>query len=389
MKQLIIGLSIAIVVFGLVAACDTNSEGHRGEDGTGHEDPGEMEAAAKQLGVSVEVLRYALGTPPPDIKAAAQKLGVSELQLNQALGKPSKGHDREKPASGGPPPKGPDRERPAPGGPLTGFEKAAESLGIPLQVVRDALGGPPPDIEAAAQKLGISESALTEALGRPSAKTGVGGNGGGGRVEDRYACVIGPNGYCIFTGRPHETGLKQGIDEVLDRNGNFLFPMNKAVAASSSGEVLKATGRPAFDGDDLIESSQDGMTDDEKAFHRVMAIMFPIRNALMYDIADISQATWDELISELKIRGIKDKTFTDGATPRDNYYGRQVIFELTKNPNGKDIHHDVMKFLEEAGLYLLCHVTSDDFSQMLKDTHPEGHDPCKDAGITSKIPFST
>ena len=388
MKQLIVGLFIAIVVLGLVAACDTNSEGRRSEDGTArHKDPGGMEVAAKQLGVSVEVLRYALGSPPPDIKAAAQKLGVSESQLNQALGKPSKGPDRERPAPGGPPPKGPDKEEPAASGPLMGFEKAAESLGIPLQVLRDALGGPPPDIEAASQELGISESALTEALGRPNAKSDAGRNRGGGRIEDRYACVIDRNGYCIFAGRPHETGLKQGTDEVLDRNGNFLFSVNEAVAASFSGEVLKATGRPAFDGDDLIESSQDGMTDDEKAFHRVMAIMFPIRNALMYDIANISQATWDEFVSELEIRGIKDKTFTDGATPRDNYYGRQGIFELAKNPNGKDIHHDVMKFLEEAGLYLLCHVTSDDFSQMLKDTHPEGHNPCKDAGITSKIPF--
>ncbi len=123
------------------------------------------------------------------------------------------------------------------------------------------------------------------------------------------------------------------------------------------------------------------MADDEKVFHRVMAIMFPIRNALMYDIADMSQATWDEFVSELNIRGIKDKTFTDGATPRDNYYGRQGIFELAKNPNGKDIHHDIMKFLEEAGLYLLCHVTSDNFGQMLQVTHPEGHDPCRDAGI--------
>jgi len=317
MKQPIVGLFIAIVVLGLVA-CDTNSEGRIGEDGIGHKDPGVMKAAAKQLGVSVEVLRDALGPPPPDIKDAAQKLGVSESQLNQALGRPPEGPDRERPAPGGPPPNGPDK---------------------------------------------------------------------GGRVEDKYACVIGPNGYCIFTGRPHETGLKQGTDEVLDRDWNYLYSMNEAVAASSSGEILKATGRPAFDGDDLIESSQDGMTGDEKAFHKVMAIMFPIRNALMYDIATVTQSEWDELVKDLAKRAIKETTYTDGVTPRDNYYGRQGVFGLAKNPEGKDIHHEVMRFLEEAGLYLLCHVTSDEFNQILKDTHPEGHDPCEDARIITKIPF--
>jgi len=317
MKQPIVGLFIAIVVLGLVA-CDTNSEGRIGEDGIGHKDPGGMKAAAKQLGVSVEVLRDALGPPPPDIRVAAQKLGVSESQLNHALGRPPKGPDRERPAPGGPPPKGPDK---------------------------------------------------------------------GGRIEDRYACVIGPNGYCIFSGRFHETGLKQGTDEVLDRDGNFLYSVNEAVAASSSGEILKATGRPAFDGDDLIESSQDGMTGDEKAFHKVMAIMFPIRNALMYDIATVTQSEWDELVKDLAKRAIKETTYTDGVTPRDNYYGRQGVFGLAKNPGGKDIHHEVMRFLEEAGLYLLCHVTSDEFNQILKDTHPEGHDPCEDARIITKIPF--
>ena len=332
MKQLIVGLFIAIVVLGLMA-CGTDSKGRIGEDGIGHEDSGVMKAAAKQLGVSVEVLRDALGAPPPDIRVAAQKLGVSESQLNQALGRPPEGPDRERPAPGGPPPKGPDRERPAP-------------------------GGPPPK-----------------------------GPDKGGRIEDRYACVIGPNGYCIFTGRPHETGLKQGTDEVLDRDGNFLYSMNEAVAASSSGEILKATGRPAFDGDDLIESSQDGMTGDEKAFHKVMAIMFPIRNALMYDIATVTQSEWDELVKDLAKRAIKETTYTDGVTPRDNYYGRQGVFGLAKNPEGKDIHHEVMRFLEEAGLYLLCHVTSDEFNHILKDTHPEGHDPCEDARIITKIPF--
>ena len=317
MKQLIVGLFIAIVVLGLVG-CGTDSKGRIGEDGIGHKDPEVMKAAAKQLGVSVEVLRDALGPPPPDIRVAAQKLGVSESQLNQALGRPPGGPDRERPAPGGPPPKGPDK---------------------------------------------------------------------GGRIEDRYACVIGPNGYCIFTGRPHETGLKQGTDEVLDRGGNYLYSMNEAVAARSSGEILKATGRPAFNGDDLIESSQDGMTGDEKAFHKVMAIMFPIRNALMYDIATVTQPEWDELVKDLAKRAIKETTYTDGVTPRDNYYGRQGVFGLAKNPEGKDIHHEVMRFLEEAGLYLLCHVTSDEFNHILKDTHPEGHDPCEDARIITKMPF--
>ena len=209
----------------------------------------------------------------------------------------------------------------------------------------------------------------------------------GGRPEDKYSCSINQDGYCIFSGIPHETGLKPNTKDVVDRKGVFLFLIHEAVAVNSSGAILEAKGSPAFDGDELIKHSMNVMTDDEKAFHRVMAIMFPIRNALMYDIPYVNQSTWDELVLELKTRGIKDKTFTSGATPRDNYYGRQGIFQLAKNPSGKDIHHDVMKFLEESGLYLLCHVTSDEFGQMLKNTHPEGHDPCKDAGITSKIPF--
>jgi len=209
----------------------------------------------------------------------------------------------------------------------------------------------------------------------------------GGRPADRYACVINVDGYCIFTGSPHQLGLKPGTEEVIDREGNPLYSVKEAVAVNASGTILVAKGTPAFDGDTLIQTSKAEMTDDEKAFHRVMAIMFSIRNALMYDVSFLTQAQWDELVSELQVRGIKETTFTKGATPKGNYYGRQGVFDLAKNTNGRDIHHDVMKFLEESGLYLLCHVTSDEFNEMLRDTHPENHDPCADAEITSKISF--
>ena len=214
-----------------------------------------------------------------------------------------------------------------------------------------------------------------------------GGGAGKGRPTDTYACNIDSSGYCIFTGTPHQTGLDPGTEDVVDRNGNFLFAVNEAVAVNAEGEVLPARGTPALDGDDLQRSSQDGLSEDEKAFQRVMAVMFPIRNALMYDIAVVTQTEWGFLVGELEQREIKETTFTSGPTPKDNYYGRQGIFDLAKNPGGRDIHHDVMKFLEEAGLYLLCHVTTDDFGEMLQETHPEGHDPCREAEISTKIPF--
>jgi len=208
-----------------------------------------------------------------------------------------------------------------------------------------------------------------------------------GKPEDKYACNINGDGYCIFTGVPHPNGLQPGTTDIVNRNGEVLFSLSEAVAVNAQGVVLQARGTPAFDGDHLVQGSLDEMTSDEQAFHRIMATLFPIRNALMYDIATLTQEQWDGLVAELALRGIKETTYTGGPTPKDNYYGRQGVFDLAKNPEGKDIHHPVMKFLEEAGLYLLCHVTSDDFAVMLQQTHPEGHDPCMDANIAQKIPF--
>ena len=241
----------------------------------------------------------------------------------------------------------------------------------------------------------VTTTSTTTAPQVTTPPTTTGGNGGQssgvdagkGRPDDRYACNFDSLGYCIFTGTPHQTGLDPGTENIVDRDGNFLFSANEAVAVNAQGEALQARGTPAFDGDDLQRSSQDGLGEDEKAFQRVMAIMFPIRNVLMYDIAVVTQTEWDLLVSELEQREIKETTFTSGPTPKDNYYGRQGVFDLAKNPGGRDIHHDVMKFLEEAGLYLLCHVTTNDFGEMLQETHPEGHDPCGDAEIATKIPF--
>jgi hypothetical protein len=282
-------------------------------------------------------------------------------------------------------------------------EPAATASVVTTTVAVSTTTVPPTTTEVPASTVASTTSAATTTAPPPTTTastttapqattppTTTGGNGGQSsgegagkdRPTDRYACNIDSLGYCIFTGTPHQTGLDPETEDIVDRDGNFLFTANEAVAVNAQGEALQARGTPAFDGDDLQRSSQDGLSEDEKAFQRVMAIMFPIRNALMYDIAAVTQTEWNLLVGELERREIKETTFTSGLTPKDNYYGRQGIFDLAKNSGGRDIHHDVMKFLEEAGLYLLCAVTTNDFGDMLKETHPEGHDPCREAGIS-------
>ena len=87
----------------------------------------------------------------------------------------------------------------------------------------------------------------------------------------------------------------------------FFFWSQEALATDTSGNVLEARVKPVSDGDELIKSSQENLTDDEIAFHKVMAIMYPIRNALMYDIAELTQIKWDTLIEELTREKLKKR----------------------------------------------------------------------------------
>ena len=81
------GVEDAIVTGGDVVE-KPSSQGGRGNAGQGNVD---LEAAAVELGVSLQDLEQALGAPPPDLAAAAEKLGVSEAALRSALGSPGSG----------------------------------------------------------------------------------------------------------------------------------------------------------------------------------------------------------------------------------------------------------------------------------------------------------
>ena len=52
----------------------------------------------------------------------------------------------------------------------------------------------------------------------------------GTKPEDKYACNINSDGYCIFTGNQHNSGLSPNTNNIVNRNGEFLFYINEAVS---------------------------------------------------------------------------------------------------------------------------------------------------------------
>ena len=63
--------------------------------------------------------------------------------------------------------------------------------------------------------------------------------------------------------------------------------------------MLIARGTPAFDGDQMSQKSHSTLSEDEKAFHRVMATMFGIRNQLMYNVENLNKEIEREEISKI------------------------------------------------------------------------------------------
>ncbi len=64
-------------------------EGAEGAAGEGAAGPPDLDAAAAELGISVDELMAALGGPPPDLDATAATLGISVEELAAALGVPT------------------------------------------------------------------------------------------------------------------------------------------------------------------------------------------------------------------------------------------------------------------------------------------------------------
>ncbi|MBT8044772.1 MAG: hypothetical protein KJO79_07465 [Verrucomicrobiae bacterium] len=138
------------------------------------------------------------------------------------------------------------------------------------------------------------------------------------------------------------------------------------------GRVLRPGGRPLQGGERLILTKEYQNEHNIREYARVVSIMAPIRDAILYHFEDTSREKWLKLTRVLRLNKIKTRA-APRITPRSVLSIEQVYDYVASGPTEGS---PVMRFLEEAELELKCLGFVDfDF------TNPEGHNHAKEHNI--------
>jgi len=150
--------------------------------------------------------------------------------------------------------------------------------------------------------------------------------------------------------------ISYGYNFVVDHDGNLLSP--------------RAT--PLEGGEQLVLTDEYQEDLNTREYARVMSIMAPIRDAILYHFGEMSRPEWLAITEVLAINGIKleDADVVDGRAVLSTVQVYDYI------ATGEAEVSPVARYLEEAGLELKC-LAFENFDF----TNPEGANPCVDHGL--------
>lgn len=182
-----------------------------------------------------------------------------------------------------------------------------------------------------------------------------------------YECdtaELASNNQCIFKlngGQPTEW-----VDETIHDVGpdpNSAGPDFYRGVESYTGDMLSVSPKPWVNGDKLACSSDPVTGDKWNGFAHIFELMAPLRDMMMYDPGALDADTWAKYTRALTDCNQKTVNYDrEGGTP----YSTSQVYEYVKDPQGKDIHHPVLQYMEEGSIDLVC------ISSELDMTHCDG-----------------
>merc|ERR1719410_2676737 len=120
---------------------------------------------------------------------------------------------------------------------------------------------------------------------------------------------------------------------------------------------LPVTPKPWQTGDTLAASETE-VTGDLLLYTKAFEMMAPLRDLMMYEpeVLKEDKDLWVFLTQPLKDCSVKDD---DEQGDHGTAYSRDHVYEILKDNKGKDSHHNILQFLEEGVIDLVCAMTSE------------------------------
>lgn len=144
------------------------------------------------------------------------------------------------------------------------------------------------------------------------------------------------------------------------------------IVVDKDGRTIRPGGLPLQGGEQLVRTETYQEDHNVREYARVVSIMAPIRDAILYNFENTSREEWLALTEVLRLNNIKNKA-ADSLSPRSILSAEQVYDYAGSKPTEGS---PVARFLDEAELELKCLAFLDfDF------TNPQGGNHAKEHGI--------
>jgi len=172
-----------------------------------------------------------------------------------------------------------------------------------------------------------------------------------------YVCdttALSDENLCIFalSGEQPDEWTELGlVEHNIDRTVGEDFHRG---VQDSDGTMLTVTPAP-WDNGDTLAASADAITGDLWTYALIFELIAPLRDMMMYN----PTALFDADVWALYTRALTDcNVKTEDLVLRGGKpYSTSQVYEFLIDPEGQDIHHYILQYLEEGAIEVVCLAT--------------------------------
>jgi len=192
------------------------------------------------------------------------------------------------------------------------------------------------------------------------------------KLESDNECIF------VFNGEQPEDWIQEPISHDINRDVGADF--YRGVQSYDGETMLSLSPKPWVNGDSLV-ASDDFITGELWVYTLIFELIAPLRDMMMYNPSELTEEVWKKYTRALTDCNSKTEDYVatrSGGTP----WSTDQVYEYLKDPNGKDIHHYILQYLEEGAIDLVCLSTDlemehcDGIRQVANATEGDDHCNC-------------